>query len=175
MPKFRQKQTLIEAVQFDPDVLPWPRGVEAVPCYCVDLAQDGRHCPNHPKPVEFRCYIQRPDRMLVNTYRTIEKGDWVVSGWRGGASDILKAAVIKADYEQVDHTDDQHEAWRDLATWVRDYGKDKTKFFIDQLKKVLHMANPEHYAICEKAGYFDLEPNTKPEPPCAAPSVASSP
>lgn len=71
MTKYRRRG-IVTATQFFPDKKPWPLGVEEESCYCMELAQDGRHCPNHNGHQNYRL------RVGFGTLLEIKPGDWVV-------------------------------------------------------------------------------------------------
>jgi hypothetical protein len=93
MPKFMSKPVEVEAEQFQPDVKPWPLGVEAIPCWCAELAQDGERCPQHPVKY-YR--IGGPDRKILD----VNPGDWIIRGeWDHRASRVLSDAIFRKRYE----------------------------------------------------------------------------
>jgi hypothetical protein len=74
---YRQKSQTVEAVQFDPDVQPWPDGVQST------LGHE-RHI------------IETPEGLAW-----IDAGDWIVYG-ASGKPHICKPAIFEATYEPVD-------------------------------------------------------------------------
>lgn len=74
---YRQKSQTIEAIQFDPDVQPWPDGVQPTLGH---------------------------ERHIIETAEGsswVEPGDWIVRG-ASGALRVCKDAIFTATYESVD-------------------------------------------------------------------------
>lgn len=81
--KYRKK-TLIEATQFRPEVLPWPKGVHADP----------------ESPTGFGIFT------LENTTRKYEvtPGDWIATGQQGEHY-AIKDAIFRETYEEAESND----------------------------------------------------------------------
>lgn len=91
MAKFRKKPVVIEAVQFDPNVKPWPEGVAS--WQSIDPQLEGMSSG----------FIETLEgRMLVNP------GDWIIRGVKGEIYPC-KPDIFEATYEPVaggNHADD---------------------------------------------------------------------
>jgi hypothetical protein len=100
--RFRLKPAQIAAEQFFPDRKPWPAGVEPQPCFCADLAQDGRRCEAH-KENGRRYGIVDVGSLGARRKVEINRGDWlIVLGLEHGHYPIravMTDARFRAAYE----------------------------------------------------------------------------
>jgi hypothetical protein len=83
MQKYRQKSTIIEAVQFNPEQQPWPEGVVA-----------WKGGPSHGD--ESYGYITTPTGR-----EHVHAGDWIVRG-ESGTLHICKDVLFQGTYEPVE-------------------------------------------------------------------------
>lgn len=85
MARFRKKPIVIEAVQFDPDVTPWPDGVEELQWFVDD---DG--CPHFGPTI----------KTLEGNHR-VTPGDWIITGVQGEKYP-RKPDIFEATYDPVE-------------------------------------------------------------------------
>ncbi len=76
--KFQRRVVFVDAVQFDPAKKPWPEGVDAQPCYCPDLAQDGRRCELHKEKGRRYGLVRIGELGEAHRRVEIERGEWLV-------------------------------------------------------------------------------------------------
>lgn len=98
---FRRRPTRILAVQFDPH-RSLPPGVRVAHCYCSDLAQDGRHCPQHVRgsrkvPWEYEVLIAYPSTSI----HADDAGVWILydPACPSTPTKVLTDAKFRALYE----------------------------------------------------------------------------
>lgn len=99
--KYRNKVAVVEAIQFDPAVEPWPWGIVPAPCYCRDIAQDGHICTQHGAHRTFvvQAFDARfPDDRFPEK-RRINKGDWLIK--RGSDFVVMTDKMFQQTYEPV--------------------------------------------------------------------------
>ena len=84
MAKFQKKSELVEAIQFNPDQMPWPEYIHPWP--------ENRPVPKLDSPG----YIFTPEQGKV----LLMAGDWIVTDEKGKRT-ICKPDVFEAVYEEV--------------------------------------------------------------------------
>jgi hypothetical protein len=92
MPKYRKRPVVIEAVQFDPDVQPWPEGVHAMVGPWAATASHANALGVSPA-----------DCGWVSTLEgghVAQKGDWIITGVKGEKYPC-KPDIFAATYELV--------------------------------------------------------------------------
>lgn len=95
MPKFRKKPVVIEAVQFNPSVQPWPEGVHAM---VGPFASTGAHAE--------ALGLSPADCGWVPTLEgghVAAPGDWIITGVKGEHYPC-KPDIFAATYDAVDDT-----------------------------------------------------------------------
>lgn len=90
-----KRRSAITAEQFFPERKPWPRGVAQQPCFCADLAQDGRRCELHKE------HGRRYGIVRVRGYAVeIERGAWIIDDGNQAYS-VCSNEHFQSLYEEV--------------------------------------------------------------------------
>lgn len=94
MAKFRKKPVVIEAVQFSPNVRPWPEGVELhePPPGVIVSRTDGSRTEMRQQPY--------PAIHTLEGWMRVRPGDWVITGV-AGEKYPCKPDIFEATYEIV--------------------------------------------------------------------------
>lgn len=83
--KFRRKPVVIDAVQFDPEVKPWPE--------CIIPWDAGGYAPRDMS----WGYINTPEAR-----RNVQSGDWIITYLSGAEYDLMKPEIFALTYEPVE-------------------------------------------------------------------------
>lgn len=93
MKKFRVKNAVVEAEQFDPTKRPWPEGIRAETDGDLDKFEYFYYIPP-PKQFSAERYFSANGRIKLNP------GDWIIKGMMGEYF-IRSPEQFEADYEEV--------------------------------------------------------------------------